>query len=498
MLAYRQEIIIGAVLVYMVFCVLTGIWAMRRTHSSSDFFIAGRGLGPIVVSLALFSSTLSGFGFVGGPGLVYSSGVSSFWMIVISSTGYALGFFLVAKRIRMIASLRNCISLPDIAAARYRSESVRFLLAVTIVLGVMGYLATQILAMAVVMQALLSGTEMFSDIGLVTCVVISSAVLIFYCVTGGIIASVYTDVVQGAVMMIAGVLILFAAISVFDGGMQEATSIILADDAEAIMPFGTAGIMASLGWFFVFGLGLAGQPHLVTKMMMNKNVADNRSILPMSLLGYVMAALLWVSIGVVMRAAVLAGVSEPLNLPDDAASVFLSSFTNPLLAGIVFAGLFAAIMSTSDAFLNIGAAAIIHDIPKAVRGKSLDNELFWARVVTVLLAVVAASFALYSHFQDATLVALLGAFGWATFAAGIFPVIAIGLNWKGATAMGAIVAIIASLLINFIVQLAAVPIPYGISGGLIAFVSSLVLFIGVSLITRGRALDKDIDAVMDI
>ena len=58
--AYRQEIIIGAVLIYFVFCVLTGIWAMRRTHSSSDFFVAGRGLGPIVVSLALFSSTLSG------------------------------------------------------------------------------------------------------------------------------------------------------------------------------------------------------------------------------------------------------------------------------------------------------------------------------------------------------------------------------------------------------------------------------------------------------
>jgi len=329
-------------------------------------------------------------------------------------------------------------------------------------------------------------------------VIFSSAVLIFYCVTGGIIASVYTDVVQGAIMMVAGVLILMAAVAVFDGGMQEATSIILADDAESIMPFGTAGIMASLGWFFVFGLGLAGQPHLVTKMMMNKNIADNRTILPMSLVGYVLAALLWVSIGVVMRAAVIAGVSEPLTLPDDAASVFLSSFTNPLLAGIVFAGLFAAIMSTSDAFLNIGTAAIIHDIPKALRGKSLENELFWARIVTVLLAVVAASFALYSHFQDATLVALLGAFGWATFAAGIFPVIAIGLNWKGATATGAVVAIVSSLLINFSVQLAGISIPYGISGGLIAFVTSLVLFIGVSMITRGRKLDADIDTLMEI
>ena len=496
--AFRQEIIIGAVVGYMIFCVLTGLWAMRRTHNSSDFFIAGRGLGPIVVSLALFSSTLSGFGFVGGPGLVYSIGVSSFWMVVISSCGYALGFYLVAKRIRMIAELRDCISLPDIVAARYGSEAVRFMIAITIVLGVMGYLATQILAMAVVMQAILSGTEAFANVGLVTCVVISSAVLIFYCVTGGIIASVYTDVVQGSIMIVAGTLILFTAMNVFDGGMQEATSIILADDYETVMPYGAAGIMASLGWFFVFGLGLAGQPHLITKMMMNKNIRDNRSILPMSLFGYVMAALLWISIGIVMRAAVIDGVVDPLALPDDAASVFLSVFTNPLLAGIVFAGLFAAIMSTSDAFLNIGTAAIIHDIPKAMRGKSIENELFWARVVTVLLAIVAASFALYSHFRDATLVALLGAFGWGTFAASIFPVVAVGLNWKGATVAGAVTAIGTALTINFGSQLAGITFTYGVSGQLVAFVSSMVLFIGVSLVTKKPVLDNDIKLMMDI
>ncbi len=496
--AYRQETILAAVALYMLFCVATGIWAMRRTSNSSDFFIAGRGLGPIVVSLALFSSTLSGFGFVGGPGLVYSIGGSSFWMITISTAGYALGFFMVAKRIRMIAGVRNCISLPDIVAVRYGSDIVRMLVAITIVLGVMGYLATQILAMAVVMQAILSGTTMFANIGLVACVAISSAVLIFYCVTGGIIASVYTDVVQGGIMMAAGILILLTAMSVFDGGMTEATSVILRDDSEAIMPWGSAGIMASLGWFFVFGLGVAGQPHLVTKMMMNRKISDNRHIFPMSVLGYVLAALLWVSIGVIMRATVIEGIIPPLTAPDDAASVFLSLFTSPLLAGVVFAGLFAAIMSTSDAFLNIGTAAIIHDIPKAIRGKAIAAELLWARIVTVLLAVVAALFALYSYYADATLVALLGAFGWATFAASLFPVVALGLNWKGATVPGAVAAIVSALLINFGVQLTGIALPYGISGGLLSFVVSLVLFLGVSSITSPPKLDHDIQRVMDI
>jgi SSS family transporter len=493
--AYRQEIILSAILVYMVFCIAVGLWAMRRTHSSSDFFIAGRSLGPMVVALAIFSSTLSGFGFVGGPGLVYSQGVSSFWMIILSTTGYALGFFLVAKKIRMMAELRDAITLPDIVAARYRSEAVRFLMAITIVLGVMGYLATQILAMAVVMKSLLSGTVMFADISLVTCVTVSSAVLVFYCVTGGIIASVYTDVVQGAIMMVAGVLILYTATQVFEGGFTEASSIILKDDAEAMMPFGTAGIVVSLGWAFIFGIGVAGQPHLVTKMMMNRSIADNRIILPVSIIGYALAALLWISIGVVMRALVLDGQAEPLTGADQAAPFFLSVFASPILAGVVFAGLFAAIMSTADAFLNVGTAAIIHDIPKAFGAKVINNELRNARIVTVILAAVAAGIALVSD----TLVALLGAIGWATFAAAIFPVLAIGLNWRGATREGAIVAVVSSLSINIILNVFSIKLPWGIDGGLVAFVTSIVLFVGVSLLTASSVhVDDDVDAVMSL
>lgn len=497
--AYRQEIIIAAVLVYLAICVATGIWAMRRTKSSSDFFVAGRSLGPIVLALAIFSSTLSGFGFVGGPGLVYSGGVSSFWMITSGIIGYSICFMLVAKRIRLVAEVRNSISLPDIVAARYNSEAVRFLIALTIVLGVMGYLATQILAMSLVMQSILSGIETFADISLITCSILSSAVLIFYCVTGGIIASVYTDLVQGAIMIIAGVLILLTANSLLDGGLTQASQIIMQDDSEAMMPFGTFGIVTCLGWFFVFGLGVAGQPHMITKMMMNRDIADNRAILPLSIAGYVLSALLWIAIGLVMRALVLDGQTEPLTEVDQAAPMFLSVFANPLLAGIVFAALFAAIMSTSDAFLNIGTAAIIHDIPKAITGRPIKNELLGARIVTVALAALATAFALFSYYVNGSLVALLGAFGWATFAAAIFPVVAIGLNWKGATRQAAIVSVTASLVINLSIQLFAIKLPYGINGGLVAFLVSLILFIGISLVTRAEGqLAPDMEKVMDI
>jgi len=496
--AFRTEITLGFVLVYMLFCVAVGLWAMRRTHDAGDFFMAGRHLGPLVVALAVFSSTLSGFGFVGGPGLVYSAGMSSMWMVIIAGFGYAIGFFLVSKRIRMIAGVRNALSLPDVVAARYGSEWARGLTAVTILLGVMGYLATQILAMALVLQSLLAATETFAGVSLVTCVGWSLAVLVFYSVTGGIVASVYTDVIQGFIMAIAGVLILITASSVYDGGLAEATAVILEDDREAALPFGTLGMVTAIGWGFVFGVGLSGQPHLITKMMMNRRISDNRVIYPVSLIGYALAALLWFSIGIIMRATVLDGSVPPLDAPDAAAPAFLAIFAHPLLSGIVFAALFAAIMSTSDAFLNIGTAAVIHDIPRALRGRSVNNELFWARVVTLLITLVAAAFALYSYYGNDRLVALLGAFGWGTFAAAIVPVVVFGLNWKRATARAAVVAIVASLLLNFGVEIFSIQLPFGISGPFIAIVVSMTLFLIVSLLDHPPELAPDIEQILDL
>lgn len=99
--AFREPIILVCIAVYFVICILVGIWAMRKTHSASDFFIAGKGLGPVVVGLAVFSSTLSGFGFVGGPGLVYNMGMTSVWMVIVSTLGYAIVFYMLAKRMRI-------------------------------------------------------------------------------------------------------------------------------------------------------------------------------------------------------------------------------------------------------------------------------------------------------------------------------------------------------------------------------------------------------------
>lgn len=495
--AYRNVIVFGAVFAYMGICMGVGVWALRRTKSTRDFFMAGRDLGIFVTGLAVFSSTLSGFGFVGGPGLVYALGTSSLWMIVCSSIGYCLSFYLLGKRIRLFAELRDTLSLPDAVAARYKSESARFFTALAILLGVFGYLGTQILAMATVLQDILRNVEWIPNAELHVCMAISVFVLVFYCVTGGIVASVYTDMVQGAIMIVAAILVFVAALLAVDGGMAGAVTTIMNDDPEAMGPWGALGMMGCLSWYFLFALGGAGQPHVVTKLMMNKRIADAKHILPVSLVGYSVSALLWIAIGLAMRALVIQGAHTELAKPDDAAPQFLQAYTNPLLAGVVFAGLFAAIMSTADGFLNIGAAAVVHDIPKSLGFGAPKRELFWARTATLIIAVISGIFAYVLHTRG-DLVALVGAFGWGTFAAALVPTVAIGFNWKRANGTAAVAAIATSLAVNFGIKLFQIPIPYGIDGGAISLIVSLTLFFVISFASKPRPIDPDIEAIMDI
>jgi SSS family transporter len=496
---YRHQIILFFIILYMVMCIGIGIWAMRKTKSTKDFFMAGRDLGIFVTAFAVFASTLSGFGFVGGPGLIYRMGMSSVWMIVCSSIGLVLAFYLLSKRLRMFGEVRDTVSLSGAVAARYNSEMSRFLTALAIILGVIGYLSAQVKAMATVLQNILINNPDMPDLSLEWCMGISCTVLVFYCVTGGIIAGVYTDMIQGAMMIGAAVLVFFTALSVVDGGMTGAVTTIMKDDPEAMSPWGTVGMMGCLAWYFMFAVGYAGQPHIITKMMMNKKISDAKYILIVSMIAYALSALLWLSIGLIMRALVLQGGHQALGVADDAAPQFLQFYAHPVLAGIVFAGLFAAIMSTADSFLNIGAAAAVHDIPKAIWGRAIENELAWARIATAMLAVLAAFFALYS---PEGFIALLGAFGWGTFAAALAPTVAIGFNWKRATATAANVAIASSLIVNFSIQVLKMvsnfKVPYGINSGALALGISLMLFFSISFLSKPPVLDKDIEEIMEM
>jgi sodium/proline symporter len=103
------------------------------------------------------------------------------------------------------------------------------------------------------------------------------------------------------------------------------------------------------------------------------------------------------------------------------------------------------------------------------------------------------------------LVALLGTFGWGTFAAAIVPSVAIGMNWKRATAPASVSAIVVSLTLNFTLELLArhgiYRLPHGLNVGCFSLLVSLLVFIAVSWLTgrdEERRLPADVKAVLEI
>jgi sodium/proline symporter len=491
-IADSPEIIV-MVLGYLVACVGIGIWAMRRTHTISDFLVAGRALGPFVMIVATMSSIMSGFGFVGGPGLVFQSGTSSFWMTLTCTLGMPLAWTLVGKRLRLLAETRDVLTLPDAVAARYGGRWPRLALAVAILLGVVGYLGTQVLAIGIVLVAVL-------NVDLTTALALGLGVLAFYSIAGGIIAGVYTDLFQGTIMMVASLAVLYCALDA-TGGLTSISETLWRMDPEFLGPWGTRGALTSLSWYLLFALGGLGQPHGITKFLMLKDIRHLKWGALLTGFAYAFLSLLWMSIGVSMRALVETGAEQPFDNPDLAAPLFLMKYTPKWLAGVAFAGLLAAIMSTADSFVNLGAAAVCRDMPIALRGRPLERELAWSRIATGALLVVSALFALYME----NLVALLGTFGWGTFAAAIVPSVGLGLNWKRATAAACVTSIAASLVLNFSLELAArhgvFVLPYGFNVGCFSLLVSLTLFIAISLATpaaRAGKLPRDVRTVMEV
>ena len=477
-------------LAYFAICAAIAIWATRRTRTADDFFVAGRGVGLVPFAIAAMASTLSGFAFIGGTGLVYSVGMTAIFLILPAGVTNTLGAWVLGKRMHRLGSARRLITVPDALAARYRSPATQGLSAVAILAGVIGYLATNALALGVVIDALFAT-------GLGPGIWIGTAVTLAYSVSGGILAGIYTDVFQGLVMAIASTAVFVFALDA-GGGLAAITRTIEAADPTLLGPWGARGAMTALSFFFVFAVGSLGQPQIAHKYYMLRDLARLRWYPVLMTVAMVLSQLLLFSVGVTVKALVLRGEMPALTSPDEATPQFLLRFVPVVLSALVFAGVAAAIMSTVNSFLSIGAAALTHDLPRAL-GREPIRQLLIGRIWTVVIAVLAALLAQ----QAGLLVAFLGILGYGLFASTLVPALAIGLNWTGATREGALASIATGLTLTvgleWLVWSKRLTVPQGITVTGITLVTSLLVFLGVSWLTRDRAadqLDSDVRAIM--
>lgn len=494
-----RPLIVVFTLLYFVACAALGVWALRRTRDARDFWAARQRLGVVVTGLATMAAAFSGFVFLGGPGLTYRIGMSSLFInLSIGFTPALLGW-VVARRLRLLAEVRQVYTIPDAVRARFGSRAAAGAAAVAILVGTIGYLGAQLLAMGTLLEAILGLRASLGAWSLAAAVGLGLAVLLFYSVAGGMMAGVYTDVFQGALMMLAAVAVFGYALKAGGGLAAMARSIAASPrfGREFLEPLGKTPGLTAMGFFLVFGIGVLGQPHMLNKFLM---IRDPRGLkwLPMVLgVSQVLCLLIWLGIGLAVPALVARGRLAPLAKPDGASPAFLLGFTPGPLAGLAVAAILAAIMSTADSFMNLGAAALVRDLPRAW-GKRVRDELAWGRIATVGVALAAALLAVL--YND--LIALLGTFAFGTFGAALAPALAVGLNWQRVTAAAATASIVTgtalSLGLEILGRQQILPRLSGPLPAALALAASFTVLLTVTIWTKRPVLDDDVRAVMEV
>ncbi|HUF79428.1 MAG TPA: sodium/proline symporter, partial [Thermoanaerobaculia bacterium] len=421
---------------YLALIVAIGVWAARFSSAGvAEFFVGGRRMHRFVVALSAVVSGRSAWLILGVVGLTYQRGASAVWAVVGYIVVELFLFLYFARRLRRFAEVHDCVTVPDVFAARFgdRSGALRLTLAAVFLLFIVGYVAGQFVAGG---KAFATGFGLDPTAG----ILLTAGIVLAYTVLGGFLAVSVTDVVQALFMIVALVVVPAVAISL-EGGLGVLAAGLAALDPALVDPT-ALGFGALLG-FLGIGLGSPGNPHILARYLSIRNAEELRTAAVVGTLWNVVMA--W--------GALFAGLAGRLWVPDPAALPagdvenlypFLASQVLPSwLFGLVIAAIFAAIMSTTDSQLLVAASAVVRDVYEKVLHRS--EEVPQRRLVLLSRAVVLALVVLsvLMGFYAEQVVFWLVLFSWAGLGASLGPTSILALYWRGTTRAGVLAGLVA-------------------------------------------------------
>ncbi|KLU60615.1 sodium/proline symporter [Peptococcaceae bacterium CEB3] len=371
-----SPIIMGIIIAYLAFIVVFGTIMSRRAKTLEDYYIAGKKAPAFVAIVSGSAAIMSGFGLVGIPGLAYQYGMAAFWISVPAIFGFSLAAFFIARKLRVLAEIREVYSVPDAMALRYTRfpKAARMMGVLGLMSGLVGYLSVEFMALGVVMSSLF-------PISLWTGVIIGTAVVGIYTVLGGVAGGIWTDLIQFFLEMIAGIAVLIASFTVAGGPVgilrTLATSFVPKWQYHAMLwwPSGAGGLgfFAALAWLLTYTFGHMGQPQLLAKYYTHRDISKMKWQALGNGITYSLAGLMTFA-GLTLAALVAAGKVAPLANSTYAVPYFLIHYIPTWIAGLVFAALIAASMATTNGFANIASAALTRDLMQKILNIKMDDK----------------------------------------------------------------------------------------------------------------------------
>lgn len=501
--------ILITIILYMLLMVVIGIYCSQKNKNVSDFYLGGRKLGPIVTAMSAEASDMSSWLLMGLPGVAYlCGGAEAGWTAIGLAIGTYINWLIVAKRLRVYShKCNNSITIPDFFSNRYRDDKniLMGIAAVIILVFFVPYTASGFAACGKLFSTLF-------DIEYHAAMILSAVIIIAYTSIGGFLAASTTDLIQSIVMTISLVILVIYGVDAAGGinavidnaesltGYLSLTTSHVAEDNTS-SSYGFLPIVSTLAW----GLGYFGMPHILLRFMAIEDKNKIKTSRRIASVWVVISMAIAIFIGFIGNAISANGTIEKLSGSSEAETIvikiatFMSekSILLALFAGLIFAGILACTMSTSDSQLLAASSSMSENIIGGVLKIKLSNkaQMLSARIVLVVIAL----FSVIIAWNPNSSVFQIVSFAWAGFGATFGPVMLAALFWKRSNKWGAFAGLVSGGIMIFVWKFLIRPLggAWDIYELLPAFIVSLAAIIIVSLVTEkpSKEITEEFDSV---
>ncbi|MBQ6469366.1 MAG: sodium/proline symporter [Lachnospiraceae bacterium] len=464
-----QFLIIATIIIYLGAMMIIGFYFNRRGSGSSsgEFYLGGRGLGPIVTAMSAEASDMSSWLLMGLPGLAYLTGLAEpAWTAIGLAVGTYFNWLIVAKRLRRYSSNIGAITIPEFFTKRYGDKKHLLSLAAALIILIffIPYTASGFKAVGSLFNSLFGVDYHIA-------MIFGAIVIITYTVLGGFLAVSTTDLVQSIFMTIALFVIVFFGIS-RAGGMGT-----VMENARALPGYlnlmqgynaadGTAGTYSMLSVFstMAWGLGYFGMPHILLRFMAIRKESELTLSRRIASVWVVISMCVAILIGVIGYSVSKAGQIPFFTTSSDSETVIVkladllsqNGIFLAIIAGIILAGILAATMSTADSQLLAASSSMSQDIVQTFFGVKMDEKknMRIARLTVIIIALIA----LFLAWNPNSSVFRVVSFAWAGFGAAFGPTMLIALFWKRSNRQGALTGIIVGGVMIFVWKFLIAPL----------------------------------------
>jgi cation/acetate symporter len=424
-------------------------WAAKRTHSRDDFYAAGSSLGGVQNGFAIAGDFMSAASFLGVIGLFFMTGYDALYFQLGLTVGWVIVLLVIAERLRNLGRY----TFADALSVRFQRGPIRTFAACGTIVVAVPYLLAQMVAAGTLVESLFG-------LSYAQGVIIVGVLMTLYVSFGGMIATTWVQIVKAGLLLFGGTALCVMVLAHFDFDLGR-----LATEAVANHPRGV-GVMhpgvffpdmiAVLSLCLAFIGGPAGLPHVLMRFFTVPNAREARRSAGVAMV--LVTYFNWIVLIIGLGAMVLlidhpkfsAGGLKLIGGGNMAAIHLSELLGGDLFLGFISAVAFATILAVVSGITLSAAATVSHDLYANVfrYGRSTEREEIWvSRITTITMGAIGIGLGMLFQNQN---VAVLATIPMAIAASANFPVLIMGMYWRGLTTRGAIAGGSAGLAVALI------------------------------------------------